>query len=92
MKNLLVVSNIILIVLLLSVVLIGCSGSDSRVDWAITQIQTLQSTVSQLQSLQSTVDQNTVLIQTNAFQIAQTQANLQSAVDQIQQYLNQLAQ
>ena len=76
--------------MLLSVVLMGCSGSDSRVDWAIQQIQTLQTSIAQIQSLQSAVDHNTAQIQNNAIQIAQTQANLQSAIDQIQQYLNEL--
>ena len=87
MKKWLVVWNVILTVLLLSVALIGCSGSDSRVDWAVTQIQTLQTAVAQLQSLQSTVDQNTQMIQNNALQIATVQSNLQSTIEQLQAYL-----
>jgi outer membrane murein-binding lipoprotein Lpp len=60
MNKWLIIWNVILTILLLSVALGGCSASDSRVDWAITQIQTLSTKVSQLQS---TVDYNTQVIQ-----------------------------
>jgi outer membrane murein-binding lipoprotein Lpp len=84
MNKWLLIWNIILTILLLSVALGGCASSDSRVDWAITQIQNLTATVAQLQS---TVDYNTQLIQTQAVQIATLQSNLQSTVSQIQAYL-----
>ena len=84
MNKWLLVWNIVLTILLLSVALGGCSGSDSRVDWAVTQIQTLSAKVSQLQS---TVDYNTQVIQGQAIQIASLQQNLQSAISQIQAYL-----
>ena len=84
MNKWLIVWNIVLTILLLSVALGGCSGSDSRVDWAVTQIQTLSAKVSQLQS---TVDYNTQVIQGQAIQIASLQQNLQSAISQIQAYL-----
>ena len=77
MKKWLLVWNIVLTILLLLVALGGCATSDSRVDWAITQIQTLEGTVTQLQST----------VQTQAIQIATLQSNLQSAINQLQAYL-----
>lgn len=88
----LVVSNIVLVALLLSTVLVGCSSSDSRVDWAVTQIQTLQTSIAQLQTLEATVNQNTLMIQNNTVQISTLQANLQSTIEQLQQYLQTLGQ
>jgi outer membrane murein-binding lipoprotein Lpp len=77
MKKWLLIWNIVLTIVLLLVALGGCATSDSRVDWAITQIQALEGTVTQLQST----------VQTQGIQIAMLESNLQSALNQIQAYL-----
>jgi outer membrane murein-binding lipoprotein Lpp len=80
MKKLLVIWNIVLTVLLLATFLTGCTGSNSRVDWAVSQIQLLSA---QLGQAQSEVSQHTQQIQALNVQVASLQANMQSLITQI---------
>lgn len=84
MKKWLITWNIVLTVLLLVVFITGCSGSDSRVDWAVTQIQVLSTTSGQIQN---NVSQNSQQIQVLNAEIAALKLNMQSLVSQINDIL-----
>ena len=80
MKKLLVAWNIVLTALLLVVFLTGCTGSDSRIGWSVSQIQALSGS---LQQVQNKVNQNNQQIQVLNIQVVQLQSDMQSLVSQI---------
>ena len=80
MNKWLVVWNIVVTVLLLVVFLTGCSGSDSRIEWSVSQIQGLSTSLGQVQN---NVNQNTQQIQMLNVQVVALQSNIQSLVSQI---------
>ena len=80
MNKWLVVWNIVLMVLLLVAFLTGCTGSNSRIDWAVSQIQDLYGSLGQVQN---NVNQNTQQIQTLNTQVVALESAMQSLVDQI---------
>jgi outer membrane murein-binding lipoprotein Lpp len=85
MNKLLVVWNIVLTVLLLVTFLTGCTGSNSQVDWAVSQVQLLSASLGQVQN---DVSQHTQQIQALNIQVAALQSNLQSLVTQINAILS----
>ncbi|MDD5126746.1 MAG: hypothetical protein PHR43_01400 [Dehalococcoidales bacterium] len=80
----LVIWNIVLTILLIPSLLGGCTGSDPRIDWLVTQVQAQAATIG---NIQAQADQNRQSIQNYAVQLSAVNNYVQTSIAQLQQYV-----
>lgn len=84
MNKWLLIWNIILTTLVIMVVFSGCSAPDTRVNWAINQVQAHTASIAQLETK---IDYNTQLIQSQLIQIVELQTYTENRLIQLQQII-----